>query len=446
MAKKTIVLVAYPGFSLLELVGAQHIMLSSFVTSGYAVATVSATKDPLETDTPMSFIPHKTYGEIPNPYGMIVLGGGESSLKAMENQELMAYIRKAGSTAELVGAYSTGALLLAAAGFLNGKQATTHWAYAEQLKGMGVDYVRKPYVHDGKFYTSAGVSGSIDMSLQIVADLTSVKNARSAQVYAEYDPAPPFGGIDWQRLPLSAEESRRPAVAPTSAAKQIALVIYPGLTIFDLLGPLGVLSAFSRFHPEYQPVVVAEEIAPITADSGLTVIPNKRFDEVPHPEILVVPGGGQATLRALSHLPIRSYVRTAAESAKLVESVCTGALILGSVGLLVGRPATTHWSFPGVLEQFGARYLRQRWVHDDKYIMSAGVAAGIDATLYMVAQLTDEATARAVQAAIQYDPHPPFGQIDWDNLGLGFRMMRGFTNWQARSIAAKPRRLTDQGL
>jgi transcriptional regulator GlxA family with amidase domain len=207
-----------------------------------------------------------------------------------------------------------------------------------------------------------------------------------------------------------------------------------------------VFSAFSQFRPEYRPLVVAERIEPIKADSGLVVLPNQTFEDVPHPEILVVPGGGQPTLRALSHLPLRHYVRQAAETAEYVGSVCTGALILGAVGLLEGRPATTHWSFPRLLEQFGARYQRQRWVHDGKYIMSAGVAAGIDAALYMVAQLSDEATARKVQLALQYDPHPPFGQIDWDNLGLMFRLTRGYVNLQARSIAAKPRQLTAQGL
>lgn len=446
MAKKMIVFVAYPGFSLLELVGAQHILISSLMMSGYGLATVSETVDPLDTDTPMRFIPHKTFAEVPDPYGMIVLGGGEASLRVLENPEVMDYIRTAGRRAELIVAYGTGALLLAAAGLLNGRKATTHWAYAAELAGAGAQYVRQPYVQDGNIFTSAGVSGSIDLSLVLSARLTNEKTARGAQVTAEYDPHPPFGGIDWDRVDTTPAEVRSPSVAAPGGVKRIACVIYQGLTVFDLIGPLGVFSAFSQFRPEYQPLVVAERIEPIKADSGLVMLPNRTFEDVPNPEILVVPGGGQPTLRALSHLPLRHYVRQAAETAEYVGSVCTGALILGAVGLLEGRPATTHWSFPRLLEQFGARYQRQRWVHDGKYIMSAGVAAGIDAALYMVAQLSDEATARKVQLAIQYDPHPPFGQIDWDNLGLMFRLTRGYVNLQARSIAAKPRQLTAQGL
>ena len=102
-------------------------------------------------------------------------------------------------------------------------------------------------------------------------------------------------------------------------------------------------------------------------------------------------------------------MRQAAESAELVMSVCTGALILASVGLLEGRPATTHWAYRGILQQYGARYERRRWVEDGKYLMSAGVSAGIDAALRLIERLSDEETMRRVQASVGYDPEPPFG-------------------------------------
>ena len=110
------------------------------------------------------------------------------------------------------------------------------------------------------------------------------------------------------------------------------------------------------------------------------------------------------TLRALRNEAIRTYVRTAAETADVVASVCTGALIVASVGLLEGRRATTHWAFYSVLEQFGATYVRQRWVEDGKFICSAGVSAGIDMALQLTSRLTDEDTAREVQFQLGYDP------------------------------------------
>jgi transcriptional regulator GlxA family with amidase domain len=100
--------------------------------------------------------------------------------------------------------------------------------------------------------------------------------------------------------------------------------------------------------------------------------------------------------------------------------VCTGALILAAVALLEGRQVTTHWAYHPLhwayhrlLERLGATYLPQRWVEDGKFITSAGVSAGIDMALALVARLTDEPTARRVQVAIEYDPQPPFGGIDW---------------------------------
>jgi transcriptional regulator GlxA family with amidase domain len=89
---------------------------------------------------------------------------------------------------------------------------------------------------------------------------------------------------------------------------------------------------------------------------------------------------------------------------------------LGAAGVLEGRPATTNWFFSGMLNQFGARYRRARWVHAGSIIMSAGVSAGIEMALYLTAKLTDEPTARRIQLALDYDPRPPFGGIDWQQV------------------------------
>ena len=147
----------------------------------------------------------------------------------------------------------------------------------------------------------------------------------------------------------------------------------------------------------------------------------------------------------MSNEAIRSYVRSAAETADVVSSVCTGALILGSVGLLEGRQATTHWAFYKVLEQFGATYVRRRWVEDGKFICSAGVSAGIDMALQLAARLTDEQTSREVQYRLGYDPEPPFGGIDYEHIGGQLGVWRAGVSLAAPVIAAKPRRLTRQG-
>jgi transcriptional regulator GlxA family with amidase domain len=226
--------------------------------------------------------------------------------------------------------------------------------------------------------------------------------------------------------------------------KTIAFVLYPGLTLFDMAGPLQVLAAMSEIAPEYRTVVVAERTGPTDTDfpGEMKVLPNNTFEEVPRPFAFIVPGGNMPTIRAMGNEAIRAYVRSAAETAEVVGSVCTGALILASVGLLEGRRATTHWAFYKILEQFGATYVRKRWVEDGKFICSAGVSAGIDMTLQLAARLTDERTAREVQYRLGYDPEPPFGGIDYENIGGQLSGWRTVVSLTAPVLAARPKRLS----
>jgi transcriptional regulator GlxA family with amidase domain len=202
----------------------------------------------------------------------------------------------------------------------------------------------------------------------------------------------------------------------------IAFVLYPGLTPLDLIGPLQVFTALGVLAqrglpvPPTRTVVVGERIEPMDSDTPVKLTPSATFDQLPNPTILVVPGGGMPTVRAAGNDAILDYVRSAADTAQVCASVCTGALILAAAGLLEGRQATTHWAYHRLLERLGATYLPERWVEDGKFITSAGVSAGIDMALALVARLTDEPTARMVQVAIEYNPHPPFGGIDWNQV------------------------------
>ena len=225
--------------------------------------------------------------------------------------------------------------------------------------------------------------------------------------------------------------------------KTIAFVLYEGLTLFDLAGPIQVFAGVSQLAPQYRTVVVGENAEPADTDLHVKVIPTHTFGEVPHPSVLLVPGDRTATFRAMSNEAVRSYVRSAAETAKVAGSICTGALILASVGLLEGRQATTHWVYYKIMEEFGAKYVRKRWVEDGKFITSAGVSAGIDMALHLAAKLTDEETARRVQRSLGYDPHPPFGGMDYDHPGAISAVRTGLS-LAAPIIAARPKRLTKQ--
>ena len=87
---------------------------------------------------------------------------------------------------------------------------------------------------------------------------------------------------------------------------------------------------------------------------------DRSFGDVPDPEVVIVPGGGAPTIRAMGDPVIREYLRQAADTVPVVGSVCTGALVLAAAGLLEGRTATTHWAYHRLLERLGATYLPQR--------------------------------------------------------------------------------------
>ena len=205
-----------------------------------------------------------------------------------------------------------------------------------------------------------------------------------------------------------------PQAAPTGGPdKIIALLLFPELTLLDLVGPHQVLKALPA---PFRTIVVGERGEPIATDTGLIVTPEKRLEDVPHPFAVIVPGG-PGSVAAMANAAIQGWLRTAATTAEVVSSVCTGGLVLGAAGLLEGRRATTHWAYSAELEKLGAHYVRERFVEDGKILTAGGVSAGIDMAIALVARLTDRATAERIQLGIEYDPHPPFGGIDWSRVG-----------------------------
>jgi transcriptional regulator GlxA family with amidase domain len=192
----------------------------------------------------------------------------------------------------------------------------------------------------------------------------------------------------------------------------IAFTLYAGVIPLDLVGPLTVLRKLGPGWP-FQTIVVGERIEPVDTDTPLQIIPAATFNDVPNPFAVIVPGGGPATIQAMNDQPLLAYVRSAAQTAEVVGSTGNGALVLAAAGLLHGRRAAIHWQHGELLESLGARYVRDRWLDDGKFLTAAGGTAGIDLMLHLVARFNGESSATLAQLTTEYDPQPPFGGIDW---------------------------------
>jgi transcriptional regulator GlxA family with amidase domain len=187
--------------------------------------------------------------------------------------------------------------------------------------------------------------------------------------------------------------------------ERILYVVYPKFTALDMVGPHYMLSNLvgSRNH------VVARTKAPVTSDTGLVFMPDYDLDSAPaDPDIVVIPGGGMGTLEALKDDALIDWIRRIGQGKTLMTSVCTGSLLLGQAGLLRGRRATSHWVARDSLAHFGAIPVAERWVEDGPVITGAGVTAGLDFGLSLVAKRRNDEFARCVQVLAEYDPHPPF--------------------------------------
>lgn len=186
---------------------------------------------------------------------------------------------------------------------------------------------------------------------------------------------------------------------------QIAIAVYPGLTVLDVIGPYQVLAQV----PGAEVVLCAAGRGVVPDDHGLVRLDVEHtLDEVARPDVVLV-GGGLATRRLMHRgSDLVEWLVAADAHTTWTTSVCTGSLLLGAAGLLAGRRATTHWNAVRHLEAFGATYVADRVVEDGKYLTGAGVSAGIDLALVLAGRLAGDDVARAIQLGIEYDPRPPY--------------------------------------
>jgi transcriptional regulator GlxA family with amidase domain len=185
---------------------------------------------------------------------------------------------------------------------------------------------------------------------------------------------------------------------------QIAILLFDRFTVLDAIGPYQMLSGI----PGVRVTFVAERPGPIRDEVGSLILSaGAGLPDVPHPDIIVVPGGpGQNN--QMQDGPVHEWLRGVDQTSTWTTSVCTGSLILAAAGLLAGRRATSHWLALDELSRLGATPAGERVVFDGKYVTAAGVSSGIDMGLALAGRIAGDEVAQAIQLMTEYDPQPPY--------------------------------------
>lgn len=196
----------------------------------------------------------------------------------------------------------------------------------------------------------------------------------------------------------------RPSATPANSVA-IAMLLYPGMTALDVVGPQALLAGLAdgRLH------LVAKATGPVESDTGLAVVATHDFATCPRDLTVLFVPGGDGTPAQMRDAETLAFLRDRSARATWITSVCTGSLILGAAGLLDGYRATSHWCVrDGVLPLLGATPVDARVVFDRDRVTAAGVSAGLDFALALAARLKGEAHAKTAQLVAEYAPQPPF--------------------------------------
>jgi transcriptional regulator GlxA family with amidase domain len=190
----------------------------------------------------------------------------------------------------------------------------------------------------------------------------------------------------------------------------IGILLFDGVEELDAVGPWEVLAAWTQQWPDdgWAVTMLSRDGRPVRAAKGLSLVPLVSAADAPPLDVLLHPGG-QGTRPLLEDDDHLAWVRDQRARVPLMTSVCTGSLVYAAAGLLAGRPATTHWSALDLLGELDPSIdvrPRDRYVDDGDVVTSAGVSAGIDMALHLVARLAGLPRAREVQRYVQYEPSP----------------------------------------
>ncbi|MFP5391574.1 MAG: DJ-1/PfpI family protein [Gammaproteobacteria bacterium] len=186
----------------------------------------------------------------------------------------------------------------------------------------------------------------------------------------------------------------------------VGILAFPDIEVLDFAGPFEVFSVAARIHEAtpFRVSIVGASGQPIRARHGLGVVPHLDYAQASDVDLLIVPGGVVTTV--INDAPTLAWIRRAAEGAALVASVCTGAFLLAKLGMLDGLACTTHWEDIGLLRQhFPQLEVREnvKFVDNGRIVTSAGISAGIEMSLHLVARILGQQAAEATARQMEYD-------------------------------------------
>jgi transcriptional regulator GlxA family with amidase domain len=201
-----IAILIYDRLTALDAVGPYEVLSR---LPGAELTFVAQEPGPKRTDTGrLALVADASLAEIPHP-DVVLVPGGPAQAELMEDGPVHEWLRAAHRTSTWTASVCTGSLILAAAGLLAGRRATTHWQALEELRRLGAEPVEERVVFDGKLVTAAGVSAGIDMALALAAKIAGEQVAQAIQLGIEYDPLPPFDAGSPHKAPAAIVEAVR---------------------------------------------------------------------------------------------------------------------------------------------------------------------------------------------------------------------------------------------
>lgn len=213
MASLDIGFVLFPNLTQLDMTGPLQVLSRLPEARLHIVARTGA---PVPSDCNLRLVPTTTFADCPR-LDLLCVPGGFGVSDAVVDRETVGFVRDQAASARYVTSVCTGAFVLGAAGLLQGRRATTHWAYTHLLPLVGATHERGRVVQDGNVFTGGGVTAGIDFALRIAAEIAGVAFAQSIQLGIEYDPAPPFASGHPDRAPAEVVASLGPRYAETHA-------------------------------------------------------------------------------------------------------------------------------------------------------------------------------------------------------------------------------------